>query len=420
MRFIYVFLLFLISFCTYAGNSDSADSITATVSGIEWSCLVTNDEIIIGRGCLSGNYSDATVDYALEGKIAIPAQINGKNVVGINDCAFVGCGKITEVAVPASVRWLGKEVFYKCSSLETIVFRGDLPQIDGQVFLGLNARPIVRVSAMTSGWCQYVKSANFMGLPIEYVEKQISVDGLDFCDTGPGLILVCARNRGACFEIPAETSGKTVISVGAYAFVDSGASVVVLPSGVEQVHTQAFSGTSSLTTVLCVGSKPDGFAAAIDAAQLVGLEKVKLGEGCCLANESFVVVYSDASRVVFPSGLLEIPELCCVGLTNLCDVVVPSSVTNIARSAFCSCPCLTNVVFASGLQSIGSDAFRLCERLSTVELPDSVKVIYSGAFAECSSLRAISLPHNLEQLGPPATSTKTMHSYREDGTLVGI
>lgn len=52
--------------------------------------------------------------------ITLPAKINGKEVTALGDHAFYGCINLQTIYVPASVRYMGTNPFFHCSSLREI------------------------------------------------------------------------------------------------------------------------------------------------------------------------------------------------------------------------------------------------------------------------------------------------------------
>lgn len=71
-----------------------------------------------------------------EGKVTIPAEVNGYIVRSINGHSFDNCRKITEVVLPNTIATINSRAFEGCSSLETITIPEEMIEIDSYAFKG--------------------------------------------------------------------------------------------------------------------------------------------------------------------------------------------------------------------------------------------------------------------------------------------
>lgn len=127
----------------------------------------------------------------------------------------------------------------------------------------------------------------------------------------------------------------------------------------------------------------------------------------------------ELTAVVFPKSIETIGTFAFSGCDHLRDVRIPASVTNIGRSAFFNCQSLTNLVILARLGKIpgnmcshcyglrhvelqdgpvevGDMAFRGCRSLPIIGIPSSVKRICRGAFVGCSRLSRVEFPNGIE------------------------
>lgn len=75
--------------------------------------------------------------------VAVPDQIEGRQVVSIGPYAFSESGKeLREVVLPDTVRRIGKYAFYGCANLQKLVLTDALQDIAGGVFTGCRIREI--------------------------------------------------------------------------------------------------------------------------------------------------------------------------------------------------------------------------------------------------------------------------------------
>ncbi len=106
-------------------------------------------EYMIGDWPYNGEYPSFAEDYAgvetvfitganipdgLTGELVIPAEIDGKTVVGVARDAFKGCSKITRVTIEEGVLWVYPWAFSACSSLETVNIPHSMRFADGSAF----------------------------------------------------------------------------------------------------------------------------------------------------------------------------------------------------------------------------------------------------------------------------------------------
>lgn len=138
--------------------------------------------------------------------------------------------------------------------------------------------------------------------------------------------------------IPSEIEGKSVTSIGLYAFdgIENMAcerlESVTIPDSVTNIGWKAFSNCTSLTSITI----PDSVASISNGAF----------EGC----------------------------------TSLTSVTIPNSVTTIKMMTFLECSSLTSVTIPNSVTTIEAYAFSGCKNLKSVTIPDSVTTIGEYSF----------------------------------------
>ena len=131
--------------------------------------------------------------------------------------------------------------------------------------------------------------------------------------------------------IPAKIGGQPVVSIGEKAFKNTTVSEVILPGSIKAILREAFSGCKRLQHI----DLPDGLE--------------YLGSHCFAG--------SGLTALRFPDRLKTIPEGCCGGCANLCDVTFGQQVQTIQGSAFHACKKLQTVSFPESLLRVDNDAF---------------------------------------------------------------
>ena len=202
---------------------------------------------------------------------------------------------------------------------------------------------------------------------------------------------------------------------------DGSIAIAVIAVGVTAISWMAFSGCTSLTSVVIPGSvKEIGWSAFSDCSSLVS--------------------------VTISDGVTEIGKNAFKGCKSLASVVIPDSVTEIGRCAFRGCaidslehPCLTikggivieegtllycanakasKITIPEGVTTIGKEAFKGCKSLASVTIPESVTKIGWAAFAGCSSLASVTIPGSVMKIGIEAFhGCKSLASVEYGGTV---
>ena len=244
-------------------------------------------------------------------------------ITDIPDSAFWGCETLVDVALPQTLRTIGKGAFGQCVNLTRINIPEGVTSIGDSAFLMCgNLTRLTIPDSVTS-----IEGNPFRHLAAEILvspkNPAISVvDGVVFNKDGTRLI-ACPSNKA-----------------GAYA----------IPQGVLEIGTHAFENCNDLTDVTIPVSVASIVGNPFDFAQL----ELKLAP----ENPDFSLIdgvlfdQTGTRLLVYPCGrpgdTYEVPE---------------------------------------GTVEIGEFAFAGCQQLSAVTIPESVTVIGSNSFWNCENLR---------------------------------
>ena len=189
--------------------------------------------------------------------------------------------------------------------------------------------------------------------------------------------------------IPSEIEGKSVTSIGDYAFNDCySLERVAIPSSVEYVTEQAFDRCYSFKEINV--SEDNQYYSSLDGV-LYDKEKTELILCPCVK-----------SSVSIPDSVEYIGNYAFEDCSSLTSITIPDSVTSIGDGAFWSCYSLTSITMPDSVTSIGSFAFEDCSSLTSITIPDSVTSIGDYAFAWCESLTSITIPNSVTIIGEMA------------------
>ena len=110
---------FLVLFVCVAAMAATANA--DTLYG-DWEYRTSNGDIVI-----TGYVGSAA-------KLVVPAQINGKNVVKIDDSAFDDAYYLNEITFPSTVKTIGSNALSDCTNLRTVNLPSTVQKIDGYAF----------------------------------------------------------------------------------------------------------------------------------------------------------------------------------------------------------------------------------------------------------------------------------------------
>ena len=336
----------------------------------------------------------------------------------IGDRAFGSCYDLEEVLMPSRVTELGDHAFEGCDDLKYITLPARLERIGEQCFKGCSS--LTRLD-LPSGLLSVGKEA-FDGTYLTelYIPARCEIDN-DHPGRLPQLrrFEVDDRNNAYCsvdgtlydrdcrvlLQYPAARTGRCRVPDGveeivARAFYNSKVSDVELPESLTRLGHSAFSGCSSMRSIVLQGSLSKIPVAAFEDCK--SLEEIELPASVTRIEErAFHECNSLRTLLCDPGQLRQVDKQAfdrCYALTTL-DL---SNVIVIEEKTCYECKSLRSVQLSDQLTRIGKEAFRRCQSLMQFALPSTVSAIDKEAFRECTSLNEITLNEGLLTLGDNA------------------
>ncbi len=345
---------------------------------------------------------------ARDGNYEIPYGI-----VRIPEKTFYNATKLTHVAIPVTVSFIGQSAFYGCSALEAVSFlESDGGEIDaGEIAISkyafqnckkltsinLPARLTQFVSNIFSG-CTALSDINIDKNCANYQ----SINGMVTSGDGKTL-LYCSPGKRGEVRIP-----NSIESIETEAFKHCNyITKLSIAASVTSMGNRAFYGCSELTTV--------HFEGAQDAQEAV------------IGYQAFERCY-ELSSVLFDDdvNITKLDKYAFEYCTALKSITLPASLVKIDNYALGYCSLLSEVKFAEGtvFVDVSVSAFEKSLKLTKIYIPSTMEDIPTGAINACPSIEAIIIddknPNFLAEGVAIYSKDKTIiYFYPKTGALPG-
>ena len=212
-------------------------------------------------------YSDYILEYTDDGIIIkgyrgndsnldIPYMIQNKQVIAIDDCAFIGNTFIEQVSIPVGVKVIEEKAFYGCKSLKKVTFPSTLEEIGDYAFYNCKS-----LSSVVTGPGHIIGSMGryvFEGTAIlESEEEFVIISGALIGYNGDGQSVTIPsevnyiasdafKGNGELLSIGFEINSQLKV-VDEYAFFNcTGIRNITFPLSVKKIYNNAFYGCDYL------------------------------------------------------------------------------------------------------------------------------------------------------------------------------
>ncbi len=339
---------------------------------------------------------------AFDGCIGLTSVTIPDSVTSIGYGAFFGCTGLTDVTIPDSVTSISSLAFYNCTGLTSVIIPGSVTSIGSSAFYGCDN---ITIHGYKNSYAETYANEN--GITFAEIDVE-TADDYEWKENEDGTVTITGyTGNGGDVVIPSEIDGKSVTSIGNWAFEDcTGLTSVTIPGSVTKIGNWAFFRCTGLTDVKisdsvteigmaafygCTGltsiTIPDsvtniGMAVFFGCTGLTSIDVDKNNEN--YLSESGIVFNKDKTALIlYPVG-------------RIGDYTIPDSVTSIGTSAFVDCTGLTSITIPDSVTEIGMGAFAGCSGLTSITIPDSVTKIGAEAFSYCTGLTSIDVDKNNE------------------------
>jgi len=311
------------------------------------------------------------------------------NATAIADNTFEGCG-FESITLPASITSIGGSAFKGCLSLKSAKFEGSITKFNnGQTFQGCTALETVDIGTPTYvGKSMFYDCTSLSSITVPSSATYIDESAFYNC-----------KNL-ASIELP-----STITEIKGSAFRNCTALTnIEIPENVTKIGNSAF--MSSGITSLHIPAKVEtlGYQVA-EASAITSLTFAENSQLTYIDHRAFMDCDSLVGPVILPEGITKVDYGLFSGCALLKAVKLPESLTTIESDTalFSSCPKLEFVQFPKNFNgfngTINRSMFENCSSLKAISLPEGITTIDYKALRSCTSLQAVYLPSTLTNLG---------------------
>ena len=331
-----------------------------------WGCGGLTSVIIPNSVKTIGNYAFASCSGLTS--VSIP-----NSVTSIGEYAFSTCRGLPSVTIPNSVTSIGKAAFFECSGLTSITIGSSVTSVGYGTFASCPELIDVYCHAENVPAAQY---NTFQDSYIEYATLHVPVVSIEaYKSTTPwngfkNILAISGEAEIGGINYFIDTNAQTA-EVRAKSPKYSGD--IVIPSTVE------YEGVTCNVTSIGIRAFENCFS----------LTSVNIPISVTSIEDGAFSYCRSLSSVTIPNSVTYLGYYAFSGCFGLTSITIPNSVKYIGQNAFQDCRGLTSVNISNGVTNIGIYAFSGCEVLTSVSIGSSMTSIESYAFAYCQALEDV-------------------------------
>ena len=376
--------------------------------------------------------ADTEYDFPIFGWPTITTFNFGNEVEHVPAYICMDQSSLKSITIPPSVNSIGTGAFVGCSGLESMVVANGNSKYDSRdncnaiIETGTNKliagckNTIIPNSVVTIGKEAFYRCSSLTSLFMPNSVKTIGVrafkecTGLTGIEIGNSVTSIDYSAFSDCTGLTNIVIGNSVTSIGSGAFSGCwGLTSISIPNSVVNVGDNAFATCTGLTSaiignsVTSIGHSVFLHCISLDAITIgnsvtsiaddafkgcTGLRTVNWNAKSCLDYNVNNIPFKDLTGITtfnFGNQVKHIPAHLCHNLSGLTSVSISNTVTSIGELVFANCTSLSSVNMGNSVTTIGGMTFATCSSLASITIPASVTSIGLGVFWDCTGLNNI-------------------------------
>ncbi len=350
-------------------------------------------------------------DNLFFGCTSLDTVILNEGLASIGNSTFEGCSSLTSISLPSSVNSIGNLAFAKSGLTGEFVIGESVTSLGYNPFMSCNNLEIKlnnntefvfkEGSLFTSDNTLVLLNPSFVG---EYVvTSDMSVNGYAFAGvTGltkitlaEGVSSLAPYEFGGTINVEEIVLPSTVTKIPSYAFSGATLDSFTLPETVTSMEEYAFAKCDIKSVAI---SKLLKEIPSNAFAGSLGLEEINFyGD---VSNLATIGDYAfedceSLAKINLPETITKFGESTFKN-TGFVEFTIPAN-AELGYSMFNYCKKLTTVTYAEGVTHSGNYTFGYCEALTTVNFSSTITELGYGLFNYCTALKTLRLPENLVQ-----------------------
>ena len=331
---------------------------------------------------------------------------------------FSNCHLLKKITTGTGITEIPYEFASGCSTLENIVFKGNITKIEEKAFKDcLKLRKIdISESVIEIGRDAFVQGTTIVhGKAGSYVEQYTKENGIVFVGENTqklgdfyyeavegGVRITGYTGNASKLTLPEKLGNQPAVEIGVSVFANnSNLESVIVGGSIKTIGDYAFTNNNNLKDVTISGNvKTIGDYAF---ANNNSLKSVTVGGSVEIIGNNAFKNCGSLMDIHLNEGLQKI-ESGAFYQTGLTSLSLPDSLAEMGISAFEGCKKLTFAHVGSGFKAIPNRGFWDCGELEKFEFSENSALENIGdlSFSHCVSLQEIKFPVSLKSIGSRA------------------